>query len=292
MTFFRLKQVCLLLTFLFSYFTGYAQGDLFAEIINETPTTVTVRYANIGVKTFHFKPEISIGNTLFNVSNNANLKLEPTESVTLIHQTITALNIANPTYLLTVRQNCHSTTNPSCTTNTRELSSVITPLPVTITKFNGQHKGTHTLLRWDTATEIDTDAFHVQRSEDGHTYTTIGLVNAKGNTSLRQSYAFEDYQRTTHTVYYRLLIMDFDGSYEYTKTIALVGMQGTYTYLGFTLNHNETPERLVVRDSSGKTLLSVGVGLKTQTLPLLGSGVYIITLHTDTKRHVRKIIHR
>ncbi len=72
-------------------------------------------------------------------------------------------------------------------------------------------------LNWQTATEINTSHFNIQRSTTGKDFTTIGKVNAKG----ASTYTFNDplttYDSRLTKLYYRLEMVDKDGSKTYSE---------------------------------------------------------------------------
>ena len=75
-------------------------------------------------------------------------------------------------------------------------------------------------VSWQTATEINVSHFNVQRSEDGLLFNTVGKVNAKG----ASKYSFIDNTNLTGTVYYRLEIVDKNGSISYSeiRTLSII----------------------------------------------------------------------
>ncbi|GAB2476434.1 hypothetical protein GCM10011375_21610 [Hymenobacter qilianensis] len=86
------------------------------------------------------------------------------------------------------------------------------PLPVTLTSFEARAERASVALRWATATEEGTDNFRVERSTDnGQTWAAIGSVKAK-NAPQGRTYSFVDDAPQTGLNYYRLAILDFDGS--------------------------------------------------------------------------------
>lgn len=58
------------------------------------------------------------------------------------------------------------------------LSPAGATLPVVLTSFNASTEGLNTKLVWNTADEVNIDNYVVERSADGRTYTTIGIVKA------------------------------------------------------------------------------------------------------------------
>lgn len=93
------------------------------------------------------------------------------------------------------------------------------PLPVELTSFTGTHESGVNRLKWTTASEINSAYFDIEKSTDGRSFTSIGKVTASGDTNHSQKYQFEDHQANLAVVYYRLKIVDKDGSFEYSRMI-------------------------------------------------------------------------
>jgi hypothetical protein len=74
---------------------------------------------------------------------------------------------------------------------------------------------------WVTATEINTSHFNIQRSVDGINFETAGKMNAKGSSE----YSFNDIIPTNYyllnSIYYKLEIVDNDGSKQYSDIKAV-----------------------------------------------------------------------
>lgn len=98
-------------------------------------------------------------------------------------------------------------------------SSVI--LPVELTEFKAELKGENTLLNWITATEINTDYYYIEKSIDAQSWKNIGKVTAQGNTNESTNYYYTDEKAfrdvITEKLFYRLKIVDKDGSQEYSS---------------------------------------------------------------------------
>lgn len=91
------------------------------------------------------------------------------------------------------------------------------PLPVTLLSFNAQKSGEQVLLTWATSTEINTDKFDVEYSKDGNTFSSFISVAAKGNSSTRQEYSTNHCCPVEGVNYYRLMMIDRDGSFKYSE---------------------------------------------------------------------------
>lgn len=96
----------------------------------------------------------------------------------------------------------------------RDVSGI---LPVNLTYFNAQAAGGQVGLAWETAWEQNSKEFIVQRSTDLKEFGDIGKLAAMGQTEGRQTYQFTDPSPALGTNYYRLRMVDEDGSYEYSK---------------------------------------------------------------------------
>ena len=100
-----------------------------------------------------------------------------------------------------------------------EFGAVITP--VTLTDFTAVAKAGKSLLQWATATEINSSHFEVERSTNGTSFEIIGTVNSHGNSNTQMNYNLLDYFPKAGTNFYRLKMVDQDGSYEYSRTVSL-----------------------------------------------------------------------
>lgn len=103
------------------------------------------------------------------------------------------------------------------------LNSRITPLPVELIAFNARKEGNGVQLTWATASELDNDYFEVQMTDDlKGEFKAVGKVKSKVNTTaLRQDYQFNHKGNFNGTRYYRLKQVDLDGTFEYSKVVAV-----------------------------------------------------------------------
>lgn len=90
-------------------------------------------------------------------------------------------------------------------------------LPVELTSFVAYPKGEVNKLEWLTASMTNTMHFEVEKSNTSD-FTAIGLVPAGGNSELEEAFSFTDKNPSLKT-YYRLKIVDFDGSFEYSDIV-------------------------------------------------------------------------
>jgi len=91
-------------------------------------------------------------------------------------------------------------------------------LPLSLINFAAQQQNGHINLAWQTSNEVNVSYFSIQQSIDGTNFTAVGKVNsnASGN------YGYIDVSSiNAPSVFYRLQIMDKNGSYAYSHTIAV-----------------------------------------------------------------------
>jgi uncharacterized repeat protein (TIGR01451 family) len=92
--------------------------------------------------------------------------------------------------------------------------AVATPLPVQLTRFAAVAAGPDALLSWETAQELNSQRFDVERSLDGATFAAIGTLAGRGTTALPSTYHYRDAgagARPAGVRYYRLRQLDYDG---------------------------------------------------------------------------------
>ncbi|HEY0110736.1 MAG TPA: delta-60 repeat domain-containing protein, partial [Fibrella sp.] len=94
-------------------------------------------------------------------------------------------------------------------------------LPVSLTTFTAEKRGSGVQLTWETVNERQTDAFEIERSADGVNFTSIGTVTASGNSSSVRNYTFTDAQPLQSINFYRLKIVNSDRSVNYSRIVTV-----------------------------------------------------------------------
>jgi hypothetical protein len=94
-------------------------------------------------------------------------------------------------------------------------------LPVTLLQFTGSNRNGSNLLNWQTGSELNSKAFYIEKSRDGILYSTIGQVDAAGYSNTVKAYTFNDGQVKEGLSYYRLRMVDKDGSTTYSNIVTL-----------------------------------------------------------------------
>lgn len=94
-------------------------------------------------------------------------------------------------------------------------------LPVELTSFTGYNDGNANVLDWITSSEINTSKFEVEKSTDGFSFSYIGEKPAAGNSTTPRTYQLIDNNPVIGNNYYRLKMIDIDGTYDYSDKILI-----------------------------------------------------------------------
>lgn len=186
------------------------------------------------------------------------------------------------------------------------------PLSVKLTSFSATLQNNNGLLTWVTESEINSDRFEVERSEDGVHFTTRGTVTANGTTGLTHAYTYTDPINTSaKVVYYRLKDIDKDGKFGYS-TIVAITLNGASIFVNkFSVYPNPFVTDIKIALSSTSSVTGTfrvitlnGVELLNRKIQVqagdnivvlkdfgtLATGSYILEVTTPTDKLVSKII--
>ncbi len=96
-------------------------------------------------------------------------------------------------------------------------------LPVELLDFHGTYEveAGQVLLTWATASELNFSHFEVLKSGDGMAFQRLSQVASQGNSSSTQTYQIYDSDPLPGSNYYRLRMVDVDGSSSLSSTIEL-----------------------------------------------------------------------
>ena len=108
-------------------------------------------------------------------------------------------------------------------------------------------------LTWTTVSEHNNQYFTVERSKDGETFVELQRVDSKGNSVESQEYEAADNSPLTGTSYYRLKQTDNNGTFTYSKTVA-VSVPASDNELTAYPNPSTTILNLQIKDAATKKL--------------------------------------
>jgi Secretion system C-terminal sorting domain/Bacterial Ig domain len=183
-------------------------------------------------------------------------------------------------------------------------------LPVKLISFGGRLEGSQVNLNWVTESEVNTKHFEIERSENGNNFIKIGTVTAKGSTNTIAYYNLIDFT-ALDVNYYRLKIVNNDGSFEYSKIVVIrlgnnlqaitkVSPNPFVSKLdvALTLAHNTNVE-IRIMDVSGKVVFTKTMkGMKGSNvftlndLEKLQASMYMLHIKTDDAQLTEKLIKR
>lgn len=89
-----------------------------------------------------------------------------------------------------------------------------TVLPVTLGNFTASIVSNKVQLNWSAASEVNLKGYSVEKSSDGKTFSEVSYIAASG----KGSYSVQD-AVSSSAVYYRLKMVNNDGSFTYSKNI-------------------------------------------------------------------------
>jgi dienelactone hydrolase len=168
------------------------------------------------------------------------------------------------------------------------------PLPVKLNSFTGKVDGNRNNLYWNTSLEENFSHFEVERSANGSQFSTIGNVTAKAANGGGASYTHVDPYPYSGLNFYRLKIVDRDGSFEYSNIVKLETSRKQFTVTQLFPNpvkdvltvqvqsEKQQMVNYVIYDITGKQLLvsqaSLSAGINTTQVPMskLSGGTYIL----------------
>ncbi|MBU2060456.1 MAG: hypothetical protein KKH44_01230, partial [Bacteroidetes bacterium] len=90
-------------------------------------------------------------------------------------------------------------------------------LPIDLVHFTALKGKNKNELSWVTATEINSAHFKIERSDNGFDFYEIGEFLAAGTSTSPIHYTYNDTRQQTQTCYYRLKMVDLDGSFKYSE---------------------------------------------------------------------------
>lgn len=104
------------------------------------------------------------------------------------------------------------------------LSSYASTLPVELISFNAMinNQEKNIIIKWSTASEINTSHFTLEKSIDAVNWSAINTVIASGNSDKLQEYIYVDSELIfDDMVYYRLKIVDNDSTFSYSNIVSV-----------------------------------------------------------------------
>jgi Secretion system C-terminal sorting domain len=186
----------------------------------------------------------------------------------------------------------------------------VVSLPLELLSFsasaNNKSEKTNVLTSWSTASEENVEGFNIERSEDSKTFEKVGYVKSAGTS--RGTYNFTDEVPLSGVNYYRLKMMNTDGSFTYSPVRSVTLAESKTT--GLSVSPNPAKEAVFVKlnakeaktmtlelvDVAGKVLLTekkkVEIGFNQLSLNLSGypAGLYFLKVGDATTSEMRRVV--
>lgn len=185
-------------------------------------------------------------------------------------------------------------------------AEVRTVLPVELISFYGSYKDNTVLLNWSTATESQNEGFYIEKSKSGsyNDWQEIDFVQGKGNSSQQQHYQLIDRSPIDAVSYYRLKQVDFDGGFEFSKTIVITAKKAETALIVFPnpvaaeainlrfWSKEQSSAQVILTDQLGRTvilkemIIDEGTNNLKMSIEKLPAGFYTIQLLIEKRTSV------
>ena len=185
-------------------------------------------------------------------------------------------------------------------------NSTTAPLLVSLTFFQTEATDNQRVnIRWETAQEVNSNIFILERSRNAVDYKTIAKVEAAGESNITKRYSFTDESALFGTNYYRLSQVDKDGTMQIFRPQAVIIEDAGLPFgvfpnpvfsTVFSVKVEDADEaNFTMNDLNGKvialktnkltqTIVEIN---STETLPL---GMYILQVQTLGSLKIHKVM--
>lgn len=172
---------------------------------------------------------------------------------------------ASPVFYVAVNSSNSDNTSSGDLIYAKTFSTTVLPVKWGDIRVLTHENGTE--VKWVTHTEVNNARFDIERSTTGYDWEVVGSIKGEGHSVLRKQYSFID--EVTHTqAFYRIRQTDYDGRYDYSKTV-FIGSRAS------------EPEITPVYNMSNKTIVLPNTGIAELLLTDMKGNSY--TAYTTTE---------
>jgi len=164
------------------------------------------------------------------------------------------------------------------------LFEIETTLPVELASIQATTVEANVEVSWQTASEVNTSRFEVQHSTNGTSWNTLTELEAAGNYEGLLNYRFVHAEPSAGINYYRLKMVDLDGTFEYSKIVNVLYSRAVVNaYLfpnpstGSVTFGTQNARDIIVLDLSGNPVFRRNGTADKLDLSSLRSGVYMVS---------------
>jgi len=177
-------------------------------------------------------------------------------------------------------------------------------LPVSLLNFDAAEYNRGVNVTWKTEVEINSKKFIVERRGPSGVFSEIGSVASLQNGRAGNTYQFFDANPFIGNNYYRLKMVDINGSFTYSRIVNISGSIKPLSILLFPnpvsngivniAAGNEPVKSIAVISFSGVRVLNASFTTLARTIPLnisrLPKGVYIVEIITQSSTTNKQLI--
>lgn len=176
---------------------------------------------------------------------------------------------------------------------------ITTILPLDFLSIRASECNDAVCLEWLTSNEQNTSHFELEVTTDGRNFSKLGANIPSSNTSGVHRYQTTDQNPAYGTNYYRIKQVDLDGTYQYSKTVAVtIGKTGVLlavpnpTTGSFMIKGLDKAETVSVYNLNGQLLKQWQNirGNRQFNISNLSSGIYIIKVNVKGKQTIHRIV--
>lgn len=159
-------------------------------------------------------------------------------------------------------------------------------LPVKLANFTATREGNQANVQWQTTEEVNSDRFEVMRSSDAKNWMTIATIEAQRNSTSLQTYQHVDATPAKGLNYYRLKMIDLDGTFEMSPLASLLfdDVEGVVISPNPVVNKlmikgitDAEVQKVELRSTSGQ-LIDQSAVIREMNMQHLPTGMYIISI--------------
>lgn len=168
-------------------------------------------------------------------------------------------------------------TNPKFTQGFQQPTTSDAPLPVSLIRFEATREGSTAQLYWATTEETNSDRFEIEHSVNTKIWTEIGTVKSTGESKALLEYQFVHYRPENGQNFYRLKMVDRDGTFAYSRmrNLRFEGLKDVSIY------PNPVTDKFFIRDFNKASAIRI--------INAEGKSVYQSSVVRDGEVNVSKL---
>ena len=177
-------------------------------------------------------------------------------------------------------------------------SSLLNPLPLTLLNFAGSKCNSGVCLLWTTENEINFSHFEVEKSNNGISFSHLTDVSSR-NLTERTTYTSKDVTPASSANYYRLKIINTDGSFTYSRIVKIdlakpitVLVQPNPASDVVYIKGTDGYQQIKIIDMAGKLRLQKNIQNSIEEINIsnLPAGIYMIQVINEKETTTIKLV--